>query len=1171
MNLRRILSPVALGLFMLAAAADARYVYVLPPTGTSSAPMLIYNEQIQPAGSVTVPAGSFQVLTNSLGDKAIVLANNNVAAVSFATLPNGPVASLSLDGQPATFGAVTPDGLRLLALAGSSPGSVYIIDAISGNIQTGGKISINGIPREVAITPDSRYAYIVSSSSPTAILTVVDLSTNQIVNQTSLAGMIGALHVSISPLGQVYVTGQYLMIEFDGRAPFAEHARSQVISNPGRLHFSPDGRYALAANELLNGSSVVCIDLQVKGATSGAGTEISKFLISTSSNPAVRIDDVFLISPTLAVAYSSTDQKLFGVGYPTLTANELALSGVGVVTGVTSVTRSDEFPTTRNLYYTAGGKLSRFDLVQNTGLGTADVGGGTAAFVATPNIGGTTATLFTYGGGVSVKPAVTIPYSVRAVDSNGRPVYGATVSFTSETATLANAATSTNVDGYATVLATSPPANGDFVVRALIGAQTATITSTVTGGTGGGTGGGGGGTTDPGNVAKVLKVSGDGQLVQNLFSVAVLPLVVKVVDATGAPLAGKEVTWSATTGIQFSNLPTTVTDANGIAQITFFTNGDFQNASYQGYTVTATCVGIGSTAFSVSAFPAGQFFQPTIFITKPTQDNRSITVKLGTKLDAAVHAIVATATGIAIPNVGLRVSTPFTDKTQGPVVHCDGQTALNGTVLTAANGEVDCNLIAEGLTGSTSLLINVGEQRDFTGYTITVTPGDPVAPVIVQGNNQTGKPGVTLPLALTARIVDPSGNALAGTAVTWELVTANSMTLINTISTADTNGLVSTRVILGPTPGKYKIRLKAGAKETLFDVTVETLATGFAKVSGDSQAVTPINTAFPQPLVVKVTDAQGNGVQGATVNWTTTGSVTLSATTSVTGADGRAQVTVTAGSVPGAITVTAAVANLPALTFSLQSRLPGPSVTATSFSNFASGVAGVSPGLLVQITGAGLAPGITGQVNANILAGKLPLALSGVTVEFQWAGGSAFAPIYRVSNQNGVESVLVQAPFELTGTAVNAVVNVAGGSTNVLAIPVTLVSPGVLEDVSGSRRAAVVIRSDGQAVTPATPARPGETLRMYAIGLGQTSPTAITNQVGTPDQKVLANIAVGLDNAGIQVVSAQMAENLIGVYEITFVVPITTTVGDHPLGFVMEAVPGQPSYANGSVLAVGAQ
>lgn len=1173
MNLRRILSPVALGLFMLAAAADARYVYVLPPVGTASAPMLVYSEQNQPVGTVTVPGGAFQVLTNALGDKAIVLANNNVAPVSFATLPNGPISSLPLDGQPATFGAVTPDGQRLLVLAGNSPGALYVIDAISGNLQTDGKISINGSPKEVVITPDSRYAFVVSAASPTAILTVVDLSTNKVVKQTQLAQLIGALHASISPLGQVYITGQYLLIEFDGRPPFTERARSGVVSNPGRLHFSPDGRYAIAANELLNGSSIVCIDFQIKPSDAPAGKETNKFLISTSSNPAVRIDDIFIVSPTAAIAYSSTDQKLFAVGYPTLSATELALSGVGVVPGVTSVTRTDEFPTTRNLFYTSGGKLSRFDLVQNTALGTSDVGDGTAVFVPQPNVGAIPQTLTSYGSGITVGPGVTIPYTVRAVDSNGHPVYGASVLFTSDTTgvTLTGAATTTNVDGYAWVSATSPTVNGDFVVKALIGSQTATLTSTVTGGTGGGTGNPGGGDGGSGNVAKIVKVSGDGWLVLNLNANESQVLVAKVVDAQGKPVSGVDVTWTSTAGLQLFSAGTSRTGPDGITKATFYTVGNFQgNTQALPFIATASAVGYASAEFSITAFQTPQF-QPVVFVRQPTQDNRTVVGKLGQRIDGGVHIIVATFGGQPIPNVGLRVSTPFTDPTQGPVAHCDGQTALNGTVLTGANGEVDCNLIVEGLPGSTSLIINVGELRDFTGYNLTVTPGDPVAPVIVQGNNQTGKPGVTLPLALSARIVDPSGNILSGTAVTWEVVTANSLTLVNTISTADTNGLVSTRVILGPTPGSYKVRLKVGSKETLFNVTVETLAAAFAKVSGDNQAVTPINTAFPQPLVVKVSDAQGNGVQGATVNWTTTGSATLSATSTVTGADGRAQVTVTAGSVPGAITVTAAVANLPSLTFSLQSRLPGPGVTATSFSNFASGAPGVSPGLLVQITGAGLAPGITGQVNANILAGKLPLTLSGVTVEFQWAGGSAFAPIYRVSNQNGVESVLVQAPFEITGTTVNAVVTVGGGNTNVIAIPVSVVSPGVLEDISGSRRAAVVIRSDGQTVTPATPARPGETLRMYAIGLGQTSPAAITNAVGTPDQKVLANIAVGLDNAGIQVVSAQMAENLIGVYEITFVVPTTTTAGDHPLGFVMEAIPGQPAYANGSVLAVGAQ
>ncbi|MGC4055194.1 MAG: Ig-like domain-containing protein [Paludibaculum sp.] len=202
----------------------------------------------------------------------------------------------------------------------------------------------------------------------------------------------------------------------------------------------------------------------------------------------------------------------------------------------------------------------------------------------------------------------------------------------------------------------------------------------------------------------------------------------------------------------------------------------------------------------------------------------------------------------------------------------------------------------EGLTGSTSLIINVGEQRDFTGYTITVTPGDPLAPVIVQGNNQTGKPGVTLPLALSARIVDPSGDVLAGTAVTWKLVTAGSMTLVNTISTAEHQWPRFHSRDPRPDPwqlqGSPQGRIEGDALQR--DGSRPSLRR-LPRSRAKTRLSTPINTAFPQPLVVKVSDAQGNGVAGATVNWTTTGSATLSATTTVTGADGRAQVTVTAG------------------------------------------------------------------------------------------------------------------------------------------------------------------------------------------------------------------------------------------------------------------------------------
>jgi hypothetical protein len=78
--------------------------------------------------------------------------------------------------------------------------------------------------------------------------------------------------------------------------------------------------------------------------------------------------------------------------------------------------------------------------------------------------------------------------------------------------------------------------------------------------------------------------------------------------------------------------------------------------------------------------------------------------------------------------------------------------------------------------------------------------------------------------------------------------------------------------------------------------------------------------------------------------------------------------------------------------------------------------------------------------------------------------------------------------------------------------------------------------------------------------------------VGRPEQNVLAKVTVGLNNAGVEVVSAQMAENIPGVYEVVFKVPDDVVQGpDRPLGFFIEVVPGIPIYSNGSLLSIGPQ
>ena len=62
------------------------------------------------------------------------------------------------------------------------------------------------------------------------------------------------------------------------------------------------------------------------------------------------------------------------------------------------------------------------------------------------------------------------------------------------------------------------------------------------------------------------------------------------------------------------------------------------------------------------------------------------------------------------------------------------------------------------------------------------------------------------------------------------------------------------------------------------DTTEPTTAANIDVVSGNGQSA-PAGATLPSPLVVEVTDAQGDPVQGATVQWDADGVGTVSATT----------------------------------------------------------------------------------------------------------------------------------------------------------------------------------------------------------------------------------------------------------------------------------------------------
>ena len=126
----------------------------------------------------------------------------------------------------------------------------------------------------------------------------------------------------------------------------------------------------------------------------------------------------------------------------------------------------------------------------------------------------------------------------------------------------------------------------------------------------------------------------------------------------------------------------------------------------------------------------------------------------------------------------------------------------------------------------------------------TVTAGAPATVEITQGNNQTGTPGQTLPLALRVHVTDSGGNIVPGAAVNWQVLTAGAVTLSNIISNTDSNGNASALATLGSIAGVAQVTATAGTVSATFNLTVNIPSAGIQKVSGDQQTAT-ISTAVP--------------------------------------------------------------------------------------------------------------------------------------------------------------------------------------------------------------------------------------------------------------------------------------------------------------------------------------
>ncbi len=696
-------------------------------------------------------------------------------------------------------------------------------------------------------------------------------------------------------------------------------------------------------------------------------------------------------------------------------------------------------------------------------------------------------------------------------------------------------------------------------------------------------------------------ISGNGQMIcpacaQKKFTLF-YPMVVKVTDANGNPIANKTVNWQLVSGTAAPSFDTaTTTDANGLSISRLFQGsiigGNGQTPYLQ--SVINAYVDNASTNFTETVALTSSAFGNQLVFTQKISPQGSTPLSGpagGTGTDPIrVHI---DGGGIGVPGVSLRILNP--DPKTLPSASCATSPGADpGSVLSDANGDATCFPVFGPIAGNSPVSILVGgldpAQFDqtispqplteplafdqYVGIQLAVSAVTPGRLSVISGNNQNLNPGQSS-APLVVQLTDASGGVtIANTPVAWTVSPAGSATLSQTSTTTDSQGKTQTNVTFSPSAvGQVSVKAALtgsnGGITATFTLGTNVQISSLTKVSGDSQSA-QAGKAFGAPLVVQVMGTNGQPVVNQSVGFTVTGGATLSANSALTDATGKAQVTVTAGATPGSVSVNAFIGSV-SQTFNLTISPPGPTLSTNSFYNAAGGIrlSALSPCSLVSVIASGLAPNVQGTVLNTNGFGPWATTLANDSIS---VGGVA-SPIYSVGNVGGVEQVTFQVPCE-TGIAssVPVIVNVGGGTATVN-VPVQAATPGIFETVmSDGTRRAVTIRPDGSFVSLQNPARRGEVIRVFVTGMGPASPAIVTGALpfAGVDSLISGQVIVGVANAGARVVTSRVSPNLLGVYEVAFQVASDSPTGNDVVLSVAVNVPGDSAtrFSNGSKLPI---
>ncbi len=352
-----------------------------------------------------------------------------------------------------------------------------------------------------------------------------------------------------------------------------------------------------------------------------------------------------------------------------------------------------------------------------------------------------------------------------------------------------------------------------------------------------------------------------------------------------------------------------------------------------------------------------------------------------------------------------------------------------------------------------------------------------------------------------------------------------------------------------PPPGAYQGRLRVASLTGFGDVLVP-----YLYVVPDNEPVNAIRfqghgdvgvagRSATKRLVARVLDQFGAPVSGRPVTFRAEdGAPTVGLSSPTTGTNGLIFATVRFPPDSEPQRVVASIGNLE-IPFSYQATGSKPGIESIVNSASSASPGGLAAGSLVTIRGGEFTQYASGP--PAVPGRALPILRKGVAVAFDAPddGVSVAGRIHSVDEG----AVTVQLPWELAGVAQAYVSVRSDNRSDPFEFELARADPGIFRYEVEGRPYAVALHADGTAVTPESPAWPGETVTLSMTGNGPVRSTPATGEAVAMPVATLALPEVQIGGLSAEVRYSGLAPDLAGLYLLTVVLPESLTAGDQPV------------------------